>query len=74
MLISCLSLAQNLEELFRDDSRNSTSLEIINVVFAGSLAFQCMDRITGEAPVDGSHQPVALLLIGDDSDVVKPFN
>lgn len=42
-----LPSSQNLEELFREDSRNSTSLEIINVVFAGSLAFSIMDRLTG---------------------------
>uniref|UniRef100_A0A061SEX3 Uncharacterized protein n=1 Tax=Tetraselmis sp. GSL018 TaxID=582737 RepID=A0A061SEX3_9CHLO len=38
---------QNLEELFRDDARSSTSLEIINIVFAGSLAFNIVDRMTG---------------------------
>ena len=72
-LISCCFFAhQNLEELFRDDSRNSTSLEIINVVFAGSLAFQCMDRITGEARVDGSQALMSLL--SGDRQFVKPVS
>lgn len=48
-LIQLLLTLQNLEELFRDEARNTTSLEIINVVFAGSLAFQALDRITGES-------------------------
>merc|ERR1712072_1203505 len=44
------SMAANtssLEAVFRANERTSASLEIIQVVLAGSLAFQILDRLTG---------------------------
>ena len=38
---------KNLEEVFRANERASTSLEIIQVVLAGSLAFSILDRLHG---------------------------
>jgi len=38
---------QNLEEVFRANERASTSLEIMQVVLAGSLAFAILDRLHG---------------------------
>ena len=38
---------QNLEEVFRANERASTSLEIMQVVLAGSLAFAILDRVHG---------------------------
>jgi len=39
---------KNLEDAFRAQARNSTSLEIMQVVLAGSLAFDIVDRAFGE--------------------------
>jgi len=38
---------KNLEEVFRANERASTSLEIMQVVLAGSLAFSILDRLHG---------------------------
>ena len=38
---------QNLEEVFRANERAATSLEIMQVVLAGSLAFAILDRVHG---------------------------
>jgi hypothetical protein len=43
-------MAQNtssLESVFRANERTSASLEVMQVVLAGSLAFQILDRVTG---------------------------
>jgi len=39
---------KNLEDAFRAQARNSTSLEIMQVVLAGSLAFDIVDRTFGQ--------------------------
>ena len=38
----------NLEGLFRANERTSTSLEIMQVVLAGTLAFDVLDRLSGQ--------------------------
>lgn len=38
---------KNLEDVFRANERASKSLEIMQVVLAGSLAFDCIDRLHG---------------------------
>merc|ERR1719230_360682 len=39
---------KNLEEVFRSNERASASLELMQVILAGSLAFDILDRLTGE--------------------------
>eukprot|EP00003_Mantamonas_plastica_P000579 TRINITY_DN1046_c0_g3_i2.p1 TRINITY_DN1046_c0_g3~~TRINITY_DN1046_c0_g3_i2.p1 ORF type:complete len:253 (-),score=82.22 TRINITY_DN1046_c0_g3_i2:549-1307(-) len=39
---------KNLEDVFRSNERASSSLEILQVILAGSLAFDLLDRLTGE--------------------------
>ena len=39
---------RNLEGLFRANERTSTSLEIMQVVLAGTLAFDVLDRLSGQ--------------------------
>lgn len=38
---------KNLEEVFRANERASSSLEVLQFILAGTLAFQILDRITG---------------------------
>ena len=43
------SNTKNLEDMFRASARNNNaSFEIMNVIFAGSIAFQMLDRVTGQ--------------------------
>mmetsp|Transcript_29360 Transcript_29360/g.72630 ORF Transcript_29360/g.72630 Transcript_29360/m.72630 type:complete len:796 (+) Transcript_29360:1982-4369(+) len=42
------STTKNLEDAFRAQARNSTQLEIMQVVLAGSLAFDIVDRTFGQ--------------------------
>jgi len=39
---------KNLEEVFRSNERASASLELMQVILAGSLAFDILDRLTGD--------------------------
>lgn len=39
---------KNLEEVFRANERASSSLELMQVILAGTLAFDILDRLTGE--------------------------
>jgi len=39
---------KNLEDAFRAQSRNSTTLEVTQVILSGSLAFDILDRLTGQ--------------------------
>ena len=41
---------KNLEEVFRSEERASSALEIMQVILSGTLAFEILDRITGEVP------------------------
>merc|ERR1712216_165062 len=42
------SNTKSLEDMFRANERASHSLEVMQVVLAGTLAFEILDRITGE--------------------------
>ena len=39
---------RNLEDVFRSNERSSSSLRIMQVILVGSLAFDILDRITGD--------------------------
>ncbi len=39
---------KNLEDAFRAQARNSTTLEVTQVILSGSLAFDILDRLTGQ--------------------------
>eukprot|EP01135_Chromosphaera_perkinsii_P006580 Nk52_evm5s553 gene=Nk52_evmTU5s553 len=39
---------KNLEDVFRSNERASNSLELMQVILAGTLAFEILDRVTGE--------------------------
>lgn len=45
--------SKNLEAVFRSNERASSSLEILQVILSGTLAFEILDRITGEWSVLG---------------------
>eukprot|EP00854_Cymbomonas_tetramitiformis_P004599 gene4599-5632_t len=45
---SLQSNTKNLEDSFRAGARQGTSLEMMNVIFAGTLAFDIVDRFTGQ--------------------------
>jgi len=59
------SNTKNLEDVFRSNERASTSLDVLQVILAGTLAFEILDRLTGEWSV--IDQPWAQFLI------VQPF-
>ncbi len=40
--------SKNLESVFRSNERASSSLEILQIVLSGTLAFEILDRLTGE--------------------------
>lgn len=40
--------SKNLESVFRSNERASSSLEVLQVILSGTLAFEVLDRITGE--------------------------
>lgn len=39
---------KNLEDVFRSNERASSSLEVMQVILSGTLAFELLDRLTGE--------------------------
>jgi hypothetical protein len=39
---------KNLEDVFRSGERQSNSLEILQAILSGTLAFELLDRVTGE--------------------------
>lgn len=38
----------NLEDVFRSNERSSASLDVMQMILAGTLAFEILDRLTGE--------------------------
>lgn len=42
------SNTKNLEDMFRSNERSSSSLEVMNVIMSGTLAFDLLDRLVGE--------------------------
>jgi hypothetical protein len=42
------SNTKNLENVIRSNERASSSLEVLQIVLSGTLAFEILDRLTGE--------------------------